>query len=97
MKHIDLTGRCAQVLGAGEKIVVDQDSVLAWADTVDLTFRRAGSCCVCCLSGEGMFNAVLDGGDKGGIVVLNSMPFSKFRKAILSPSSNQLGGKTNNA
>jgi uncharacterized protein (AIM24 family) len=42
-----------KVLGAGEKIVVDQDSVLAWASTVTLTFRRAGSCCTMCCGGEG--------------------------------------------
>jgi hypothetical protein len=44
---------------------------LGWADTVDLTFRVAGSgccgiCCSCCYSGEGLFNAVFDGGKKGG-------------------------------
>jgi hypothetical protein len=43
-----------------------------------------------------MFNAVLDGGDKGGIVVLETMPFAKYRQAILNPSRNQRGAKTAN-
>lgn len=85
-----------KILAAGEKIVVDQESVLAWASTVNLSFRRAGTCCTVCCSGEGLFNAILDGGSKGGIVVLESMPFSKYRKAILNPSRNQRGAKTNN-
>jgi len=70
--------------------------VLAWADTVDLTFRTAGSLCVCCCGGEGMFNAVLDGGSKGGFVVLESMPFSKYKSAILTPNGNNRGPKTAN-
>jgi uncharacterized protein (AIM24 family) len=85
-----------KLLGAGEKLVVDQDSVLAWADTVDLNFRLAGGCCACCCAGEGMFNTVLDGGDKGGMVILQSMPFGKFKKAILNPGKGQRGGKTAN-
>jgi hypothetical protein len=39
---------------------------------------------------------VLDGGDKGGLVILESMPFQKFRTAILNPSTSQKGGKTEN-
>jgi hypothetical protein len=43
-----------------------------------------------------MFNAILDGGSKGGIVVLESMPFSKYRQAILNPTSSQRGAETAN-
>jgi len=43
-----------------------------------------------------MFNAVLNGGSKGGIVVLESMPFSKYRQALLNPTHNQRGAKTAN-
>eukprot|EP00613_Pedinella_sp_CCMP2098_P007175 CAMPEP_0171603490 /NCGR_PEP_ID=MMETSP0990-20121206/6049_1 /TAXON_ID=483369 /ORGANISM="non described non described, Strain CCMP2098" /LENGTH=253 /DNA_ID=CAMNT_0012165847 /DNA_START=20 /DNA_END=781 /DNA_ORIENTATION=+ len=85
-----------KVLAAGEKLVVDQTAVLGWANTVDLTFRLNGGCCTCCCSGEGMFNAVLDGGSKGGVVILESMPFEKFRAAIVQPMPGQRGGKTNN-
>ena len=70
--------------------------MLAWADTVDLTFRRAGSCCTMCCGGEGMFNAVLNGQSKGGLVILESMPFKKFKAAIVSPNGSQRGAKTNN-
>ena len=42
-----------KMLAAGEKIVVDQESVLAWADGVKLNFRTAGGCCTMCCSGEG--------------------------------------------
>ena len=43
-----------------------------------------------------MFNAVLDGGSKGGFVVLESMPFSKYKSAILAPNGNDRGPKTAN-
>ena len=85
-----------KTLAAGEKLVVDQQSVLAWAETVNLNFRRAGGCCTMCCSGEGMFNAVLDGGDTGGIVILESMPFEKYQQAIVSPNAMQRGGQTKN-
>ncbi len=41
-----------------------------------------------------MFNAILDGGDKGGIVILESMPFAKYQQAIVSPNGMQRGAKT---
>jgi uncharacterized protein (AIM24 family) len=72
-----------KLLGAGEKIVVDQESVLAWADTVELTFRTSGSCCAMCCGGEGMFNAVLNGGSKGGLVILESRPFTKYQASLV--------------
>jgi len=58
---------------------------LAWADTVELKVRMVGGCCTCCCAGEGLFNAVLDGGDKGGLVVLESMPFEKYQQALVNP------------
>lgn len=81
-----------KTLKPGEKIVVDQDSVLAWSTNVAFKIRTAGGCCVCCCSGEGMFNVVLDGGETGGVVVLDSMPFQKYKNSIAPPQAQRGGG-----
>lgn len=74
-----------KLLGAGERLVVDETSVLAWADNIEFGIRSTGGCCTCCCSGEGFFNAVLNGGKHGGVVILESMPFEKYRAAIVPP------------
>mmetsp|Transcript_20703 Transcript_20703/g.60502 ORF Transcript_20703/g.60502 Transcript_20703/m.60502 type:complete len:251 (-) Transcript_20703:203-955(-) len=74
-----------RVLAAGEKIVVDQTSVLAWAENIKFGIRTVGGCCAMCCSGEGFFNATLNGGNHGGIVILESMPFEKYQAAIVPP------------
>lgn len=45
-------------LAAGEKILIDTNSLVAWSDTIQLDIRAAGGCCTCCCGGEGLFNTV---------------------------------------
>ncbi|EGD79497.1 hypothetical protein PTSG_12989 [Salpingoeca rosetta] len=66
-------------LGAGEELICDQSSVVAFQSTVNFTIRRAGGCLMCCCGGEGLFNSVLTG---PGIVVLQSMPIEKIAAAL---------------
>lgn len=76
-------------LNAGEKIVVDSGSVLAFEKTVELGFQRTGGCCTMCCGGEGMFNTTLTG---PGLVMLHSMPFAKYRKAVAPAGGGDGGG-----
>ena len=69
-----------KTLAAGEKLVVDQQSVLAWAETVNLNFRRAGGCCTMCCSGEGMFNTLLTG---PGLVMLMSFGVERYKECLM--------------
>jgi len=68
-----------------EKIVLDDENLLAWTGTVGYTARSAFERCrdLCCdCSGEGIFNYVIDGGDAGGLIFVHSMPFEKYKEAI---------------
>eukprot|EP00747_Dinoflagellata_sp_TGD_P032956 gnl/TRDRNA2_/TRDRNA2_136312_c2_seq1.p1 gnl/TRDRNA2_/TRDRNA2_136312_c2~~gnl/TRDRNA2_/TRDRNA2_136312_c2_seq1.p1 ORF type:complete len:236 (-),score=40.51 gnl/TRDRNA2_/TRDRNA2_136312_c2_seq1:197-802(-) len=76
-------------LAAGEEILVDPHSVLAFDHTVQLGIRRAGGCMVCCCAGQGLFNAVLTG---PGLVMLHSMSLGKLRAAVAPAAPNQSGG-----
>ena len=71
-----------KVLGENEKIIIDTQSLVAWDDTVDMDVRLAGGCFAICCAGEGMFNTVMTG---PGRVVIQSMSFEKFRRAIAPP------------
>lgn len=71
-----------KVLGPGERIVVDTQSVVALDPTVTVDVRCAGEGCNCCFLGEGAFNTVLEG---PGLVVLSSLPISKLRKLFRRP------------
>ena len=81
-----------KVLGDGEKIIIDTQSLVAWDDTVDMDVRLAGNCFAICCAGEGMFNTVMTG---PGRVIIQSMSIEKFRRAIAPPpaeEANDLGG-----
>jgi len=71
-----------KVLGNGETLIVDTDSVVAWEKSVTVGIRRSGGCMSMCFGGEGLFNTTLTG---PGYVVVESMPFSKYKKAIAPP------------
>jgi len=68
-----------RTLDAGETIVVDTNSVVAWSETVSMDVRKAGGFCTCCCGGEGMFNTTLTG---PGLVYFQSMSFAKFKSAL---------------
>ncbi len=77
---LNSTGTIMQkVLEDGEKIVVDTDCVLAWADGVEMEIQSAGGCCGACLGGEGLFNTVFKG---PGLVMVSSMNAKKYQIAV---------------
>lgn len=77
-------------LSAGEKIVVDTHSLIAWSESVKMDIRLAGGCCTCLCAGEGMFNTVLEG---PGTVYFQSMSFDKFKAALsVQAQQNSQGG-----
>lgn len=56
-------------LEPGEKIIVDTNCILAWADSVELSVRRAGNFVGIVGAGEGIFNTELTG---PGMVIVQS-------------------------
>ncbi len=72
----------SKILADGETFVVDEDSVVGYQDTVDVGIRFAGGCCTCCLGGEGCFLTTMKG---PGLIILQSMPFEKFKAAVAPP------------
>jgi uncharacterized protein (AIM24 family) len=69
-------------LAEGETVVVDTESVVAWAETVEMGLRTAGGCCMCCCGGEGLFNTTMTG---PGLLVMQSMSFEKYVRALVPP------------
>mmetsp|Transcript_47056 Transcript_47056/g.94846 ORF Transcript_47056/g.94846 Transcript_47056/m.94846 type:complete len:269 (-) Transcript_47056:203-1009(-) len=70
-----------------ERVVLDDHCLLAWTGSVTFASRAAFDGCadLCCgCSGEGAFNFVVYGGDEGGVIYIQSMPFKKFRAAVVS-------------
>ncbi|GMI16164.1 hypothetical protein TrLO_g5329 [Triparma laevis f. longispina] len=77
---LNSTGTIMQkVLEEGEKIVVDTDCVLAWAEGVDMEIQSAGGCCAMVGGGEGLFNTVFVG---PGLVMVSSMTKEKYQIAV---------------
>jgi len=76
-------------LAAGEKMIVDTHSLVAWSDTATLDIRRNGGLCTCCFSGEGMFSTVLVG---PGTVYFQSMSYQKFKNALMVRGGQGGGG-----
>ncbi|EGD80130.1 hypothetical protein PTSG_10404 [Salpingoeca rosetta] len=76
-------------LEAGEELICDQSSVVAFQSTVNYAVRRAGGLLMCCCGGEGLFNSVLTG---PGTVVLQSMPIEKIAAALVARGGNNGGG-----
>ena len=76
-------------LAAGEKMVVDTHSLVAWSDTVTLDIRSNGGLCTCCCGGEGMFSTVLIG---PGTVFFQSTSLQKFKTALRTQAAQRNGG-----
>lgn len=68
-----------KVLAAGETIIIDTNSVLAFAESCKLDIRRAGGIGGMIGGGEGIFNTTLTG---PGLVLVQSMNESTFREAL---------------
>ena len=50
-----------KVLGDGEVLLVDTDSVVGFQESVKMGIKSTGGCCNCCCGGEGLFNTALTG------------------------------------
>ena len=59
-------------------------SLVAWDSTVTYELRMAGGLMTVCCAGEGMFVNVMKG---PGRVVIQSMSFQKFVRALVPPGS----------
>jgi len=74
------TGTILQkVLEEGEKIQIDTNCILAWASTVTIDIRKAGTIMGMIGGGEGFVNTVLTG---PGLVLIRSMDEEMFRHAL---------------
>lgn len=74
------TGTIVQkILADGEVILVDNNCVMAYADSCKLDIRRVGGVLGIMGSGEGFFNTTLTG---PGLVVVQSMNELMFREAL---------------
>jgi len=75
----------------GEKLMVDQESLVGWQSTVSLGVRTFAGCMGCCSNvcgGEGCFMATLTG---PGRIWITSMSFPKWYR-VLAPKLGE--GKT---
>lgn len=70
-----------------ERVILDDHCLLAWTGSVRFMARSAfDSCCDWCYdgTGEGLFNFVVTGGKQGGVIYIESMPYSKALAAMSS-------------
>ena len=77
-----------KVLADGEKIIVDTNCVLAWAETVDVSYRRAGTIMGMVGGGEGIFNTVLTG---PGLIIVQSFTVEQLHEVIAMNRGNNKG------
>lgn len=68
-----------KTLDAGETIVMDTNSLIAWEKTTRLGVRPTGCCCFCLCSGEGCCNTTVTG---PGDVYIQSLSWEKFKKSM---------------
>jgi uncharacterized protein (AIM24 family) len=73
-----------KTLRAGESILVDGDSVLAFESSVTVDVRSVGNIAAICCGGEGIFNTELSG---PGTIYLQSMSIDKLRR-LFPPHDN---------
>lgn len=71
-------------LAAGEKILIDTHSVVAFTSSVVFDVKQVGSLATCCFSGEGCFNTELTG---PGTVYFQSLSYEKLTKMLLYGAS----------
>lgn len=76
-------------LGPNESIVIDSGSLVAWDSTVQMGLQPAGGCLGCCFGGEGCYNTKMTG---PGRLIIQSMSFQKFVRALVPPGSGAAAG-----
>ena len=77
-----------KTLAAGEKTLVDTDSILCFESSVSIDVQFIGSGIACCCAGEGLFNTQISGPGK---IWLQSLSIDKMRK-LFPPKVQQTGG-----
>ncbi|GAX19569.1 hypothetical protein FisN_19Hh147 [Fistulifera solaris] len=79
-------------LAAGEKILVDTDSILCFESSVTMDVQFIGSGMACCCAGEGIFNTTMTGPGK---IWIQSLSIDKMRKLfppkVIQQDSNNSG------
>lgn len=90
MAFITASG-CIEVvdLKEGEQLIVEQDNLVAYANTVKFDIRMVGSALTCCCAGQGLFNAIMTGPGK---VIVESLPIRKLALTIAKYLPKQRSG-----
>lgn len=70
-------------LAAGEEMLVETGSLLAFSESVKFDVRQTGSFAVCCCGGEGLFNTVLTG---PGDVFVQTSSYPKMIRLFMASS-----------
>jgi len=78
------------VLEAGQRYIIDKECLLAFEKTIQFDVRGYGVSMLCCCGGFGCFQTLLEG---PGLVLVQSLPLSKLRRALLRGGG---GGNNNN-
>jgi uncharacterized protein (AIM24 family) len=76
-------------LAAGEKIIVDAQSIVGFQESVTFGVKPTGACCSCCFAGEGLCYGTLEG---PGVVMVQSMSFEKYI-AVVAPAYQAQAGQ----
>lgn len=66
-------------LEAGERMVIDTNSIVGYQQGVSYGVTPTGNCCVCCLGGEGCCYSTLTG---PGQIYMQSMSIQKLQRSI---------------
>ena len=75
----------------GESLRVDTGCIVGFTEGIDYDIQRAGNLKSMFLGGEGLFLATLSG---RGVVLLQSLPFSRLADRILANAPSQGGSST---
>jgi len=90
MAFVQAGGHVVKKQLEGETLRVDTGCIVAFTSGIDYDIQRAGNLKSMVFGGEGMFLATLSG---HGMVLLQSLPFSRLADRILS-SASSAGGST---
>lgn len=82
-----------RVLGEGEKLVVDSDSIVGFQDTVQLGWQLNGGPLTWCFGGEGCCNLTMSG---PGTIIIQSMSRGKYISSMQPPYNGAADSDSNN-